>query len=54
MYARRHHEVLIGGGVGFIDTQTHLPLKFSFSADFSHFILKILENIKLNVSRKKY
>ena len=31
-------------GVGFIYTQTHLPPKFSFSSDFGHFILKMLEN----------
>ena len=44
----RHHEVLIGGGggVGFIGTQTHLSPKFSFSSDFGHFILKMLENAK--------
>ena len=27
----RHHEVLIGGEVGFIGTQTHLPTKKLFS-----------------------
>ena len=41
----RRHEVLIGM-VGFIGTQTHLPPKFSFSSDFGHFILKMLENTK--------
>ena len=37
-----------------MDTQTHLPPKFSFSSDFGHFILKMLENaIVANVLRKK-
>ena len=40
-------------GVGFISTQSHLPPKFSFSSDFGHFILKILENAKIYVLRKK-
>ena len=41
-------------GDGFIGTQTYLPQKFSFSSDFSHFILKIVENANiLFVSRKK-
>ena len=34
-------------GDGFMGTQTHLPPKFSFSSDFGHFILKMLENAKL-------
>ena len=42
----------LGGGVEFIGTQTHLPQKFSFSSDFGHFILKMLENAK-KVSRQK-
>ena len=42
-----------GGGVGFIGTQTHLPPKFSCSSDFGHFILKMLENAKKYVLRKK-
>ena len=34
-------------------TQTYLPPKFSFSTDFGHFILKMLENAKFAyVSRK--
>ena len=34
-----------GGGVGgFIGTQTRLPPKSSFSSDFDHLILKMLEN----------
>ena len=45
-------EIFIGGGVGFIGTQTHVPPKFSFSSDFGHFILKKLEK-KLYASRKK-
>ena len=33
---------------------THLPPKFSFSSDFGHFILKMVENAKFSyVSRKK-
>ena len=44
------HEVLFGGGGGFIGTQTHLPPKFSFSSDFGHFILKMTAKY---VSRKK-
>ena len=44
-----------GGGVGFIGTHTHLSPKFSFSSDFGHFILKMLENAKkIYVLRKKY
>ena len=39
----RRHEVLFGRD-GFIGTQTHLPQKFSFSSDFGHFILKIVDN----------
>ena len=37
-------------------TQTHLPQKFSFSSDFGHFILKMLENAKFAYLRvkKKY
>ena len=31
---------------GFIGTQTYLPQKFSFSSDFGHFNLKMLENAK--------
>ena len=27
-------------------TEVHLPPKFSFSSDFGHFILKMLENAK--------
>ena len=43
-----------GGGHGFIGTQTHLPPKFSFSSDFGHFILKMVENANFSyVSRKK-
>ena len=35
-------------------TQTHQPPKLSFSSDFGHFILKMLENAKFEyVSRKK-
>ena len=35
-------------------TQTHLPPKLSFSSDFGHFILKIVENAKkIYLSRKK-
>ena len=50
----RRHEVLLGGGDGFIGIQTHLPQKISFSSDFGHFILKMVENAKLSyVSRKK-
>ena len=50
----RRHEVLFGGGDGFIGTQTHLPPKFSFSSDFDHLILNMVENAKLSyVSRKK-
>ena len=42
------------GGDGFIGTQTYLPPKFSFSSDFGHFILKMVENAKkIFVSRKK-
>ena len=49
----RRHKVLFGGD-GFMGTQIHLPPKFSFSSDFGHFILKMLENIKFAyVSRKK-
>ena len=33
-------------GDGFMGTQTYLPPKFSFSSDFGHFILKMLENAK--------
>ena len=47
------HEVLFGGD-GFIGIQTHLPPKLSFSSDFGHFILKMVENAKYSsVSRKK-
>ena len=35
-------------GDGFIDTQTHLPLKFSFSSDIGHFILKMVKNAKFS------
>ena len=42
------------GGDGFIGTQTYLTPKLSFSSDFGHFILKLVENAKqLFVSRKK-
>ena len=41
----RRHQVLFGED-GFMGTQTHLPPKFSFSSDFSHFISKMLENAK--------
>ena len=42
------------GGDGFIGTQTHLLLKFSFSSDFCHFIWKMVENAEFSyVSRKK-
>ena len=47
----------LGGGgsdVGFIGTQTHLPQKFSFSSDFGHFILKILENAEKKFQEKSY
>ena len=38
----------------FIGTQTYLPPKVSFSSDFGHFILKMVEKTKLSyVSRKK-
>ena len=41
-------------GDGFIGIQTHLPPKLSFSSDFGHFILKMVENAKYSsVSRKK-
>ena len=49
----RRHEVLIGGG-GFMGIQTHLPQKkLSFSSDFRHFILKLLENSKLYTCQEK-
>ena len=49
----RRHEVLFWGD-GFIGTQTHLPQNISFSSDFGHFILKMVENAKFSyVSRKK-
>ena len=38
----RLHKVSIGGD-RCIGTQTHLPPKFSFSLDFGHFTLKMLE-----------
>ena len=44
----RRHELLFGGGDGFMGTQTHLPPKFSFSSDFGHFILKMVENAKFS------
>ena len=47
---KRIHKVAamkLFGGDGLIGTQTHLPQKFSFSSDFGHFILKMLENAKL-------
>ena len=53
MMQERRHEVLIGGGGGFMGTQTHLPPKFSFSSDFGHLILKILENAKLYTCQEK-
>ena len=37
----------------FIGTKANLPPKFSFSSDFGHFILKMLENAKLSCARKK-
>ena len=41
-------------GDGFIGTQTHLPPKFSFSSDFGHFILKMMENAKIvHMGQKK-
>ena len=53
-YQGRCHQVLFGGGDGFMGTQTHLPPKLSFSSNFGHFILKILEDVKFAyVSRKK-
>ena len=44
----RRHKALMGGGGIFImiGTQTHLPLKFSFSSDFDHFLFKMLQNAK--------
>ena len=39
-------------GDGFIGTQTHLPPKVSFSPDFVHFILKMLENETIRVKKK--
>ena len=39
-------------GDGFIGTRTHLPPKFSFSSDFGHFILKMVENAKLCVKKR--
>ena len=38
----------LGGGDGFIGSQTHLLPKFSFYSDFGHFILKIVENAKFS------
>ena len=35
-------------GGGFKGTQAHLPQQFSFSSDFGHFILKMLENAKFS------
>ena len=51
----RRHQVLFGGTDSWaVGTQTHLPLKFSFSTDFGHFISKMLENAKFaNVSIKR-
>ena len=50
---REHFEVGAGAslrsfvwGDGFIGTQAHLLPKVSFSSDFGHFILKMLENAK--------
>ena len=37
----------------FICTQTHLPPKFSFSSDFGHFILTMVENAKFSCVMKK-
>ena len=40
---RRRQEILVVE-VGFIGTHTHLHRKFSFSLDFGHFVLTLLEN----------
>ena len=40
-------------GDWFIGTQTHLPPKFSFSSDFDHFILKMVENAKFSGVKNK-
>ena len=34
-------------------TEVHLPPKFSFSSDFGHFVLKMLENAKFSCVKKK-
>ena len=51
----RRHEVFffLGGGDGFIGTLTHLPPKLSFSSDFGHFILKMVENAKFPQCEEK-
>ena len=52
-YQGRRHEGSAGGG-GLIPTggriqvsQDHLPLNSKFSSDFTHFILGILEKLKI-------
>ena len=40
-------------GDGFIGTQTHIPPKFSFSPDFGHLILKMVENAQFSCVKKK-
>ena len=46
--------IFIGDYWGFIGAQTHLPKKFSFSSDFGHLILKMLENAKNTFQEKRY
>ena len=47
----RRHQVVFGEGR---ISETHLPQKFSFSSDFGHFILEMLENAKFEyASRNK-
>ena len=48
LQGRRHVVLFGGGGGGFMGTEIHLPQKFSFSSDFGHFILKMLENAKFS------
>ena len=40
-------------GDGFMGTQTHLPPKFSFSSDFGHFILKMVEVQNFHMCQEK-
>ena len=42
----RRHESFFAWGSGFMGTHPNLPPKFSFSSDFGHFILKMLDNAK--------